>query len=113
MRLFGPSMTGPHVYTDGHGRILDLSNEGANLLNVTSRGGHGRQLAYFIVRDRNQLLRQIEIASRGHAVVIDTVFRPLERPPRAVTLRIHRVVEMPVVELAWRFDCVAPRTDAL
>jgi hypothetical protein len=94
----------PHVYTDGDGRILDISRDGATLLNVTTRGGQGRQLAYFIVHDRAQLLQQIEVASRGHAVVIETMFRPLERAPRGVIVRIRRVLETPAVQLAWSFE---------
>jgi hypothetical protein len=94
----------PHVYTDGDGRILDISNAGAKILNVTPRGGQGRQLAYFIVHDRDQLVQQIEVASRGHAVVIETMFRPLERAPRGVIVRIRRVLENPAVELAWSFE---------
>jgi len=97
-------MMGPHVYTDGAGRILEISIDGAKLLNVSSRRGHGRQLANFIVHDRDRLVRQIEIASRGHTVVIETLFRPLERASRAVVLEIQRVLEAPAVELAWRFE---------
>jgi hypothetical protein len=97
-------MTSPHAFTDGEGRILELSKDGAKLLNITPRGGPGRQLAHFIVHDRDQLLHQIEVASRGHAIVMETTYRPLERAPRAVILQIERVLELPVVELAWSFE---------
>jgi hypothetical protein len=96
-------MANAHVHTDETGRILEISHDGAKILNVTGRGGYGRQLAHFIVHDRNKLVEQIEIAARGHAVTFATTFRPLERAPRGVVLRICRVLDAPV-ELAWSFE---------
>jgi hypothetical protein len=97
-------MANPHVYTDGSGRILEISSDGAKILNLTGRGGHGRQIAHFIVHDRNKLVEEIACAARGHAVTFATTFRPLERAPKGVVLRICRVLDAPAVQLAWNFE---------
>jgi hypothetical protein len=102
----------PHVYTDTAGRILQISALGAKLLNVPARGGHGRQLTYFIVREREHLLRLVEVASRGHEVVTETRFRPLGLASQAVTLQIHRVLGGSAVELAWNFELTGTRPPA-
>ena len=95
-----------HVYTDRYGRILRVSPAGAGILNLSSRGGLGRQLPLFFVRDRVLLIRQIDEAVRGHAVAIETVFRPLERAPRLAHVEIaqEHTEDDPYIALAWTIE---------
>ena len=95
---------GGRIITDEFGRIVEASKDGAEVLNLSQRGVQGRDLPLFVVQDRPALRRQLEIAARGHIVVLETMFQPRERAPRRATVQISRVDGEQPIELQWRID---------
>lgn len=93
------------IITDEYGRIVEVSENTARVLNLSARGAQGRPLPLFVEQDRPGLLRQLEAAARGHAVVLETVLRPLGRRARRAVLRISRLEGAGAsVELQWQIE---------
>jgi CheY-like chemotaxis protein len=90
------------IVTDFAGRILEVCPDTAATLNLSARALTGRRLDMFIDRDRDGLRRQMDTASRGHPVTLDTVLRPLERAPRSATISIERADSTgTIAQLYW------------
>ena len=97
------------IFTDFEGRILEVSGDVDAAFNLVPRALAGRRLDMFVDRDRDLLQRQMEIASRGHAVKVATVIRPRERAPRAAIISIQRVDPSgALAELQWNIELGPP-----
>jgi hypothetical protein len=89
------------VLTDRDGRVVDACDSTTRLLNSSWRGLEGRVLPLFVAQDRSHVLSQMEVASRGHQVIIHTILRPKERQPRQAHITIQRVDAHRFAELEW------------
>jgi CheY-like chemotaxis protein len=93
------------LVTDFEGRILDVCPQTAAALNLSPRALARRPVDLFVDRDRDILRRQMEVASRGHTVTLETVVRPRERAPRRATIRIDRADPSgTLAELCWQIE---------
>ncbi len=73
------------IVTDPVGQILDLTESGAKLLNMSRRGAIGRSLPTFFVEDRPKLLAELLRATEGVIINRDGVLQPRDRRP----VRVH------------------------
>jgi two-component system, chemotaxis family, response regulator PixH len=93
------------LVTDFEGRILEVCAKAAAALNVSPGALTGRRLDLFVEGDRSTLWRQMEVASRGHAVQLHSVLRPRERAQRWATIRIERADSTgTLAKLCWHFE---------
>lgn len=103
--LIDVTSTDAEIITDARGRIVDVGSRGAEILNLSPRGVRGRDLSLFVVRDRAALKRQLDVAARGHMVVLETILQPRERQQRRAVVRISRLEgDDAEVALQWRIE---------
>lgn len=99
-----PHVSTCRVLTDNDGQIVLVCDNTAALLNSSVRGLEGRSLPLFITQDRPHLLTQMEVASRGHDVVVRTVVRPKERQPKHAHITIQRLDAHRFAQLEWHIE---------
>ena len=93
----------PCIWTDLHGAILDVSDEGAALLSGTPRGLQHRNLLIYFEQDREAWRDVMLRANRGERIVRTGRLRPRERRPVTVKAEIRRAVDDMPPALVWRF----------
>lgn len=71
---------------------------------MSVRGLEGRQMYLFISHDRPHVLRQIEVAFRGHEVVIDTLLQPRDRHRQPARITIRNLQEEAPADLEWLIE---------
>jgi hypothetical protein len=94
------------IITDRYGRIVETCGSAASLLNVSARALWGRQLPLFVADRRPEIQAQLDVAARGHEVVLDTVLRPRDRKPMYVTIRLRPYGHDVPAEVEWTIDTV-------
>ena len=98
------------LWTRSDGRIVDVADQTARFLNVTSRALIGRSIFLFLNGDRDSLMRAVEIAFRGHTETWRGEIRPRERKPLAVAITL--TVDPPDF-VRWLISpCSSPREEA-
>jgi CheY-like chemotaxis protein len=95
---------GAWIITDAAGQILDLSPDGARLLNLSVRGARGRSLPAFITRNRPRLLNDLMRATEGTLVERVVTIQPRDRRARPVHVAMSLVPTPPGdrVQIRWR-----------
>ena len=91
------------VWTDAHARIVDVTDDLAELLNLSRQGCVGRPMHLFMDADRAGILRAVETAARGHLERFEGVLRPRSHQPVrvAVILQVEaNLVRWNLAELA-------------
>jgi hypothetical protein len=94
------------LVTDAVGHIVDGGPELAQLLNLSERGLRGRLLPTFVIKDRAELIRQLDQAASGSEVSVTTRLKPRDLQPRQVRIEIRRISERPL-SLEWVIEVVA------
>jgi PAS domain-containing protein len=69
------------IYTRENGTIVDVSEQAAQLLNLSPRGLKGRPLPLFFLGNRDHVKRALKEAMRGERIAFDAVIRPREKRP--------------------------------
>jgi hypothetical protein len=91
----------PEVVTDVSGRILRASDDGARLLNGSTRGLFQRNLLTFFDAGREAWHDAVRRASGGDTVELTGRLRPRERKPLPVSVRIVSRAGTAGVILEW------------
>ncbi len=77
------------VTTDKFGTVLQLDDAASALLNVSVRGGVGRNLLMFVGGERDRISRGLAQASSGKSTEYHLTLRPRERKGIAVTVEMQ------------------------
>ena len=93
------------IDTDLYGRVLDASEAGARLLNLTARGLMGRQLWMFFI-DRDVIEHHLRALRAGekYCAAVAVNYRPMERKSRRVVVQMLMTQDDTV---RWRFSSSA------
>jgi hypothetical protein len=86
-RTFSPRL---QVWTDTTGVIRELTEQAAELLNVTPHFCVGRRMDVFMDGDRPRILYLVDVAARGHVERFRGPLRPRERQPRSVSILLEQ-----------------------
>lgn len=92
----GQAVTEPEldawIITDDRGMIMEISEPGHRLLNLSARGAIGRNLAAFFPGDRHQVFGDIARALDGQVTKRETQMRPRDRRTFRAHVEISREV---------------------
>ena len=80
------------VVTDCDGRIIELNEAAADLLNIRPKGlaRHPRTLAMFFATSRTAILSAQSVATPTPTDPIPALLRPREHAPRPVVVRVQK-----------------------
>jgi CheY-like chemotaxis protein len=76
------------VTTDKFGTVVELDAAASTLLNVSVRGGVGRNLLMFVDGERDRISRALAQASTGYSAEHRFTLRPRERKAMCVTVQL-------------------------
>jgi hypothetical protein len=77
------------VTTDKFGTVVELDDAASTLLNVSVRGGVGRNLLMFVDGERDRISRALAHASTGYSTEHRFTLRPRERKAVPVTVQME------------------------
>jgi CheY-like chemotaxis protein len=100
------------IVTDAAGHILDISAEGARLLNLSARGARGRSLPAFFTQNRPRLLDDLLRAAEGTLIERSVTLQPRDRKARPVHLALLLVPTAPGERVQIRWELVEPGSPA-
>jgi DNA-binding response OmpR family regulator len=77
------------ITTDKFGTVVQLNDAASALLNVSIRGGVGRNLLMFVAGERDRISRGLAQASAGYAIEHQFTLRPRERKAVPVSVEMR------------------------
>jgi CheY-like chemotaxis protein len=93
------------VTTDKFGHVVRLNDEASGLLNISPRGGVGRNLLVFVGAERDRASRSLARAAAGQPVHERLTLRPRER--KAVTVEVGMAANGSAAgDVDWTFEVV-------
>ena len=94
------------IVTDEHGVMVEISDAGHRLLNLTARGALGRDVTTFFAGDRHQIFGDMERALEGQVAGREAHLRPRDKRPLPVRFQICREPDTagPVRRLRWHVE---------
>lgn len=78
------------IVTDDRGIMLEISEPGCRLLNLSARGALGRSLPAFFAADRHQVFAEMARALDGQVGTREAQLRPRDRRPFSIHYEICR-----------------------
>ena len=97
------------IVTDDRGVMLEISEPGCRLLNLSARGALGRNLPAFFAADRHQVFSEMARALDGHVAQRDAQIRPRDRRPFSIRYEICREpsTDNAVPRLRWTIEPIS------
>ena len=92
------------IMTDSAGRMLDLSEGSAKMLNMSRRGAIGRSLPTFFIEDRPKLMSELLRAAEGVIINREGTLQPRDRRPMRVHLDVSAYASAPGVGMQLKWD---------
>jgi hypothetical protein len=100
----------PWVRTDPQGYILDMCPAAERLFGLKRRGATARSIYLFFDVGRQNVMRGVRTAACGRSVTVATRFRPIQRKPFVVCIRIEPDSDAALPNLVWTIEPALPQS---